>query len=98
MNTNGPRWDVAPPSGQYLEQLDALAPDDPVRGVLDGLEFELERSPWPDNRSWGLDDDGPTNRYWVIESDREQGGPLVWVVFEVWNRRLTRLAFSIREP
>lgn len=96
MSTSGPNWDLDP-DAKYLERRQALAPDDPIRRRLDGLEFELERSPWPDGRSWGLETDGPTNKYWVLRSSQEHGVPIVEVVFRVWNQKIIPLDYAVRE-
>ncbi len=106
MSTNGPSRAVHPgpkwtldPWDRYRERKDALAPDDPVREKLDGLEFEIERdSPWPRGRSWGLRDDGQTNRYWVIRSSPEHSLPLVEIVFEVWNQKVRPIGFRVVDP
>lgn len=84
------RYFLTAPAEKYLERFAALPPDDPVRGVVNGLEIELSGDD-AFRLAWGLEsDDRATNKYWIIESDREGGGPVVRLCFESLERNRIR--------
>lgn len=93
---SGPKWTLEP-WDKYRDRKAALAPDDPIRSRLDGLEFEMRRDPFLKDRCYPLETEAQTNRYWVFHSSASHDPPFVFVAFRMLNQKVIPLQFWARE-